>query len=300
MSHLHFIEKKYGIRINLLRWSGDNYEAGTLNALIKIDSTKVGQILLNSIAYHVRHHPRNSLNGVLEIRPYGDGGCQALTSPANTSSAGKQTKPVVQFWPKAYATGGACLKYLERYKEETAGVLPDEALFHELVHAFRMLSGASKSPDASPLTQGGLKNYEDVEEFIAILVTNIYIADPSNRSSSSLRRDHVSYKKLEPDLADSFTFFRSSVLTYRCVEQFCRQNPSFTKNLSQVKAAFNPIAAFHQNPTKAWTYSNSIEAKKRDSMGPDDWDVYNEIKKMVPHKKVNGMSFVNPWAEKKK
>ena len=86
-SHLHVIEKKYGIRINLLRWSGDNYEAGTLNALIKIDSTKVGQILLNSIAYHVRHHPKNSpknsLNGVLEIRPYGDGGCQALTSPAD-------------------------------------------------------------------------------------------------------------------------------------------------------------------------------------------------------------------------
>jgi len=46
MSHLHVIEKKYGIRINLLRWSGDNYGAGTLNALIKIDSTKVGQILL--------------------------------------------------------------------------------------------------------------------------------------------------------------------------------------------------------------------------------------------------------------
>lgn len=144
-SHLHVIEKKYGIRINLLRWSGDNYEAGTLNALIKIDSTKVGQILLNRIAYHVRHHPKNSLNGVLEIRPYGDGGCQALTSPADTSGAGKQTKPVAQFWPNAYATGGACSKYLERHKDETAGVLPDEALFHELVHALRMLSGASKS-----------------------------------------------------------------------------------------------------------------------------------------------------------
>jgi len=89
-------------------------------------------------------------------------------------------------------------------------------------------------------------------------------------------------------------------LTYRCVEQFCSQNRSFTKNLSQVKAAFNPIAAFHQDPAKAWTYANSIEVKKRDAMGPDDWDIYSEIKKMVPHKKIEGMNFINPWAEKKK
>jgi len=33
--HLHYLEKKYGIRINLFEWSGDDYEAGTLNALIK-------------------------------------------------------------------------------------------------------------------------------------------------------------------------------------------------------------------------------------------------------------------------
>jgi hypothetical protein len=37
--HLHYLEKKYGIRINLLEWSGDDYETGTLNALIKIEST---------------------------------------------------------------------------------------------------------------------------------------------------------------------------------------------------------------------------------------------------------------------
>ena len=50
---LHYLEKKYGIRINLLTWSGDNYETGTPNALIKISDTTVGQILLESIAYHI-------------------------------------------------------------------------------------------------------------------------------------------------------------------------------------------------------------------------------------------------------
>jgi hypothetical protein len=48
--HLHYLEKKYGIRINLLEWSGDDYETGTLNALIKMESTDVGRMLLESIA----------------------------------------------------------------------------------------------------------------------------------------------------------------------------------------------------------------------------------------------------------
>jgi hypothetical protein len=32
---LHYLEKKYGIGINLVEWSGDDYETGTLNAVIK-------------------------------------------------------------------------------------------------------------------------------------------------------------------------------------------------------------------------------------------------------------------------
>ena len=280
MSQLHHLEKKYGIRVNLLGWSGDNYETGTLNALIKISRTDVGRILLESIAYHVRHNPQNLLNGVVEIRPYGDGGCQGMATPEKTTKAGKRIKPVVSFWPNAYAMGGACSKYLEDNRDETGGVLPDEALFHELVHAFRMASGAS---EAEPLSQGGLKNYDTVEEFIAVLVTNIYIADSSNKSPSDLRRDHASFRKLEPDLATSFTFFRSSISTYRLVERFCGENPSFTRKLSDVKASFNPISAFYRDPMQAWIYANSKDAQSRDSMGPDAWDrtndLYDEIRK---------------------
>jgi hypothetical protein len=183
MSQLHYLEKKYGIRINLIGWSGDNYETGTLNALIKISGTDVGRIQLESIAYHVVHNPQNLLNGVVEIRPYGDGGCQGMASPEKTTKGGKHIQPVVFFWPKAYATGGACARYVEDHKEETGNILPDEALFHELVHAFRMASGASETV---PLSRGGLMNYDTVEEFIAILVTNIYVTDPSNKSHTNL------------------------------------------------------------------------------------------------------------------
>ena len=66
---LHFLEKKYGIRINLFDWSGDDYETGTLNALIKIDRSDVGRVLLESIAYHAKHNPGNLAHGILEAPP---------------------------------------------------------------------------------------------------------------------------------------------------------------------------------------------------------------------------------------
>ena len=70
---------------------------------------------------------------------------------------------------------------------------------------------ASGAATVAPLVQGGLLNYQDEEEFIAVLVTNIYLTDPSSKDPSKLRRDHISFKTLESDLAESFTFFRSSV-----------------------------------------------------------------------------------------
>jgi len=100
--HLHYLEKKYGIRINLLEWSGDDYETGTLNALIKIESTDVGRMLLESIAYHIQQHPGNLLHGILEIRSYAEGDCNGSTVPEITTKAGRMIKPVVHFWPKAY------------------------------------------------------------------------------------------------------------------------------------------------------------------------------------------------------
>jgi len=273
---LHYLEKKYGIRVNLFDWSGDDYETGTLNALVKIADTDVGKILLESIAYHIRQHPGNLLNGILEIRPYAAGDCNGATAPAITTKTGRLIKPVVHFWPKAFTRGGACSKYLEDHKDEIGGILPDETLFHEFVHALRMASGAAT---VAPLVRGGLSNYQDEEEFIAVLVTNIYITDPSNKSHSSLRRDHLSFKTLESDLEESFTFFRSSISTYRLVEKFCRENPAFTKNLAEVKASFNPIAAFYKDPMQAWIYANSLESETRDNLGPDTWDIYKELRK---------------------
>ena len=78
--------------------------------------------------------------------------------------------------------------------ETNRGLYPDEILFHELVHALRGTSAQYMS--LIPLS-GGLKRYDSREEFIAVLATNIYISDPSNRSKTGLRRDHIQYTPLE-------------------------------------------------------------------------------------------------------
>ena len=63
---------------------------------------------------------------ILEIRPYAQGDCNGSTDPDLTTKRGQRLKPVVHFWPKAFAIGGACSKYLEDHRDEIGGILPDE------------------------------------------------------------------------------------------------------------------------------------------------------------------------------
>jgi hypothetical protein len=49
----------------------------------------------------------------------------------------------------------------------------DDVLFHELVHVFRMMLGISRPKPLSPL-ESPAGEWDDTEEFIAELLTNIY------------------------------------------------------------------------------------------------------------------------------
>ena len=63
------------------------------------------------------------------------------------------------------------------------------------------------------------------------------------------------------------------------MEQFCGENPGFTRKLADVKASFNPISAFYKDPMQAWIYANSKVAVGRDNLGPETWDLLKEIRK---------------------
>jgi len=258
-------ETKYGIKIDPVGLSGGTaaaYEHKVRTHLSWIDGTTVGQLLLNSIGWHARNNPGNLLSGSVPIQPYTGTDCNATIGHKTLTTTG-WSQPVVSYSPDVYTLHGAC--YSSLLKAETnRGLYPDELLFHELVHALR---GASAQYMSLIPLSGGLKRYDSREEFIAVLVTNIYVSDPSNGSKTGLRRDHIQYTPLEKELSGSFAFFKSARNAYAQVSQFCNENRGFTKAVSAVKAPFNPIAAYYQDKEKAREMSNSATAYLRDG----DW-----------------------------
>jgi hypothetical protein len=161
---------------------------------------------------------------------------------------------VVRFTPRHYGPTGVC------HKQEGPGTYapsPEEVLIHELTHAIRMLS---RTMNRKPMAHGGLAQYDSPEEFIAILVQNVFQSEVKRH----LRASHRGYRIMEQDLQDSFAFFKASRLAFKFVDDFCRTNPHFTRRLSGVKAPFNPIAAYYKDQKKARALSSSPDAAAAD------------------------------------
>ncbi len=78
-----------------------------------------------------------------------------------------------------------------------AGSQIDEVLFHEMVHALRYMQGKSKCIPTDNV------RYDHEEEFLAIVVTNVYI---SAAGGSLLRADHQNFATLKPPLTTSSGF----------------------------------------------------------------------------------------------
>ena len=134
--------------------------------------------------------------------------------------------------------------------------LPHEILVHELVHALRRVSGHLHRHTV----RNKLQPYTNTEEFIAILVTNIFISDVTNHHKTGLRANHQGHAPLDPELADSFRFFSLGTTAFNIIATFCAENGGFARMLSRVPARFNPIAAYYKNPRKAFDVAANGDA----------------------------------------
>ncbi|HJQ61192.1 MAG TPA: hypothetical protein VJ890_30080, partial [Vineibacter sp.] len=124
------------------------------------------------------------------------------------------------------------------------GFEADEVLLHELVHAARALSGDF---DAAAM-KGAMAPYDTEEEFVAIMVANIYISE-KGKPAVFLRRSHSTEATglAEKDTDPEIFLYKDD--NYRLVKKFCDQHPRVSRMVADVPAKFNPVRAYYDTTT---------------------------------------------------
>jgi hypothetical protein len=153
------------------------------------------------------------------------------------SGLGVGESPRLNFSPEAFQKGSPS-------KLSGPGTEPDEILFHELVHALRQIKGLMATLSVN-------QNYLNEEEYLAIVISNIYIR--SARKSADLRGDHRRSVLKDPD---HFLDNPQGVnLTQRVLlERFYNWQPKLfdrLAKLSDADANFNPVKTYDQERRKS-------------------------------------------------
>jgi hypothetical protein len=228
--------KHFGIEIDFVPEPGKSkdqygddarhYVAGVGELLSWIYRTKSGSALLHAIRYH---------NKTIKLQPY------TVAQAANFGVCNALGGINMNFSARTFTEINRCYNH---QAQDNRGALRDEILHHELVHAFRQHSvGLQQNP-----MNTNMAHYTDNEEFIAVLATNIYIADKTNKIKTGLRAGHAGFKALSPALSNSFTFYAESSMIFPLIDGFCKGNPGYTRMLAKIDATFNPIAAYYSDP----------------------------------------------------
>ena len=239
------LEKKFGIEIHPT-WhdtadsSPEVFVADVRSELARILRSQAGEAIANSLQFHRK---------TILLMPYEGQDCGAQTD--SVSANNRQT---VVLYTARLLRASPCSN---KKKGGNNATLPHEILFHELVHALRRVSHNNHPRKVT----GNLMGYTDTEEFLSILVTNIFIADASNPHKSGLRGNHEAHQSLDRDLADSFRFFRIGMQAFHIIESFCDENRGFAGLLARIRAPFNPVAAFFRDRRKAFDIAAEGDAE---------------------------------------
>lgn len=225
------------------------YVQAVRSALYRIYQSDSGKALLRSIRYH---------GYIVNIIPYPGHDICGADVDGNYDAATGIVMPTVRYTPGMFSKGGSCSHLPGRGWTESI-------LLHELVHALRIISRTRRRDYTGVVMTGGLYRYDNFEEFIAVLCEDIYVSERGK--PHALLGDHRGITPLAAELTGSFKFFASGSMTFRFVERFCKENPGFTKALSQVRARFNPLAAYYNDREKALSYSQQTSAHERDADG---------------------------------
>jgi hypothetical protein len=139
--------------------------------------------------------------------------------------------------------------YKDSEKTGKPGYKDDEILYHELVHALRRIAGEGRRWRRS-MNQ----NYHNSEEYLAIVLTNIYLSD---KKQTLFVGDHLSAEKTKPLTSwqrDHFLENSQNVdlSPMQLLTEFRESQPSFYNALARLppnKPKFNPVRE-HEHRSK--------------------------------------------------
>lgn len=156
--------------------------------------------------------------------------------------AGPGDFAIVQFNPFTWDDDSALLEmargsYVEDF--EPVGMEAPDVLFHELIHALRILQGLV-DPQVDQSFWGG---YDQIEDYLAIVITNIAISE--RNPHALLRRNHSRFQKLPPNLSTSKGFL-SFPQNPKRLQRCYLQEISLFHNIagSPYTQSFNPIREY--------------------------------------------------------
>jgi len=116
------------------------------------------------------------------------------------------------------------------------GMRDSEVLFHEMVHGYRGMRGIQHFMQ----TVGGRKNYGNLEEFAAVVITNIYISE-TRGPEEPLTADHMGNS---PPLSEATSSTFLAIRGNRNLTNMLKNaDPAFFQKLGDVSAAFNPFTS---------------------------------------------------------
>jgi hypothetical protein len=127
------------------------------------------------------------------------------------------------------------------------GYDPDTIIFHELIHASRQMRGVAEDTQVT-------KGYVDVEDFLAIVIANIYI---SEKGKSFLFGDHKGGQLKQPQ-----TFWNNGQKTNMTPRQlmlnFKAGQPDFYRDLVNV----GPLGPPTDPRNWVWLFDRDLRAGK--------------------------------------
>jgi hypothetical protein len=249
----------YGIAIA----GNQDYQVQVRQCLDWIARSDTGLVLLRAI---------KRTGKIITISPYTETDCNAAVQPADRAAAtpvgqpvlvgghsfefinevdkirdllglqqealmgsGKGSNSDLTFTPAMFESGagGACSSFAGK-----PGASPSQVLFHELCHAYRAASGAFLP---RPTTFGSVL-YTNMEEFFAVVLSNVLISDPTfNSGNRTLRAHHAGFKPLDPTLSTTHGFL-SHIPNRNKMRELVASDPDLTRDLAGVRSYFNPFA----------------------------------------------------------